>query len=192
MKQKEVLEVTPSKEIIVGNKKAPVRIVMFGDYESEACAKASEAIGQLLQEMEEEVNLCFRHFPLTRIHQKAHKAAEAAIGAAQEGKFWEMHNLLYSHRFNLGVISLKGYAREAGVKDKKYLDHLINGDWGWYVQDDLKDGIALGVQEIPAIFINDVRLVKEPTYKNIKAAVQEALSAGKTTKVVGLKQKKRA
>lgn len=191
MKQKEVLEVTPSKEIIIGNKKAPVRIVMFGDYESEACAKATEAVGQLLAEYTEEVNFVFRHFPLTRIHQKAHKAAEASIGAAQEGRFWEMHTLLMNHRLNLGVISLKGYAREAGVKDKKFLDHLINGDWGWYVQDDLREGISLGVQEIPALFINDVRLLKDATYKNIKAAIEPLLVA-KTSKVVGIKQKKRA
>lgn len=191
MKQKEVLVVIPSKEIITGNKKAPVRIVMFGDYESEACAKATEGVGQLLAEYTEEVNFVFRHFPLTRIHQKAHKAAEASIGAAQEGRFWEMHTLLMNHRLNLGVISLKGYAREAGVKDKKFLDHLINGDWGWYVQDDLREGISLGVQEIPAVFINDVRLPKEATYKNMKAAI-EPLLAAKTSKVVGIKQKKRA
>lgn len=191
MKLKEVLVVIPSKEIIVGDKNAPVRITMFGDYESEACAKANEAVSQILTEHEGEVNFVFRHFPLTRIHQKAHKAAEAAIGAAQEGKFWEMHNLLFSRRLNLGVISLKGYARDSGVKDKKFLDHLINSDWGWYVQDDLKEGIGLGVTDIPAVFINDERLEKEATVRNLKAAIQAAQKT-KTSKVVGLKEKKRA
>ena len=191
MKQKEVLEVTPSKEIIVGNKTAPVQIVMFGDYESEACAKANEVIAQLLVEHEEEVNFVFRHFPLTKVHQKAHKAAEAAIGAAQEGKFWEMHQTLFSRRRNLGVISLKGYARDVGVKDKKFLDHLINSDWGWYVQDDLKEGINLGVVDIPVFFINDEKFDKEPTLKNFKAQIQVALKA-KQAKMVGIKEKKRA
>jgi protein-disulfide isomerase len=191
MKQKEVLVVIPSKEIIVGDKDAPVRLVMFGDYESEACAKATEVVGQLLTEHEGEMNFVFRHFPMTRIHQKAHKAAEAAIGAAQEGKFWEMHNLLFSRRLNLGVISLKGYARDSGVKDKKFLDHLINSDWGWYVQDDLREGISLGVTDIPAIFINDERFEKEPTVKNLKAHIQALLKA-KPSKIVGVKEKKRA
>jgi protein-disulfide isomerase len=191
MKQKEVLVVIPSKEIIVGDKKAPVQIVMFGDYESEACAKASEVVGQLLSELEGSVNFVFRHFPLTRVHQKAHKAAEAAIGAAQEGKFWEMHNLLFSHRLNLGIISLKGYAREAGVKDKRFLDHLINSDWGSYVQDDLKEGLKLGITDIPTIYINGELLTKEPSLKNMKAVIEPLLKA-KSSKVVGIKEKKRA
>lgn len=190
MKQKEVLEVTPSKEIIVGDKEAPVRITVFGDYESEACSRANDVIGTLLADYEGQVNFVFRHFPLTQVHQKAHKAAEAAIGAAQEGKFWEMHNMLYSHRLNLGVISLKGYAREVGVKDKRFLDHLMNSDWGWYVQDDLKEGIGLGITEIPAVFINGERLAKEATLKNMKAAIEPLLKT--KPKVVGIKEKKRA
>jgi len=191
MKQKEVLEVIPPKEIIVGDKNAPVQITMFGDYESEACAKANEVVAQLLSEYEGSVKFVFRHFPLTRIHQKAHKAAEASIGASQEGKFWEMHNLLFSHRLNLGVISLKGYAREAGVKDKRFLDHLINSDWGWNVQDDLKEGIKLGITDIPAIFINGEQVTKEPNLKNMKAAIEPLLKT-KSTKLVGIKEKKRA
>lgn len=191
MKQKEVLVVIPSKDIVVGNKQAPVRITMFGDYESEACLKANEVVAQLLTEFENSVNFVFRHFPMTRIHQKAHKAAEAAIGAAQEGKFWEMHNLLFSHRLNLGMISLKNYAREVGVKDKRYLDHLMNSDWGYCVQDDLKEGIKLGVTDVPTIFINDERVTKEPTLKNMKAIIEPLLKE-KASKVVGIKEKKRA
>ena len=171
MKLKEVLTIIPSREIIVGSPEAPVNLVIFGDYESQACAEVHLVIGKILEAYEGKVNFVFRHFPMTRIHQKAHKAAEASIGAAQEGKFWEMHSLLYRHRLSLGVISLKSYAREAGVKDKKFLDHLINGDWGWYVQDDLKDGINAGVTEIPALFINNVRFTKPLTFKNIEAEV---------------------
>lgn len=177
MKQKEVLAVIPSRDIIVGNRQAPVRIVMFGDYESEACSRANGVIADLLEKYEGSINFSFRHFPLTRLHQKAHKAAEAAIGAAQEGRFWEMHNLLFRHRLSLGVISLKGYAREAGVKDKRFLDHLINSDWGWYVQDDLKEGLGKGVTNIPAFFLNGQRLEKEPTLRNLQAAIESLLPA---------------
>jgi protein-disulfide isomerase len=149
---------------------------MFGDYESDGSARANEAVKEILEKYEGSVNFIFRHFPLTRIHQKAHKAAEAAIGAAQEGKFWEMHQHLFSHRQNLGIISLKSYAREVGVKDKKFLDHLINSDWGWFVQDDLKEGLRLGVSEIPALFINGVRFEKEPAFRNLKQQVEALLS----------------
>lgn len=189
MKQKEILQVTPPREIVTGFAKAPVKLVMFGDYESEATAKASAAVGEMLQRYEGSVNFVFRHFPLTRFHQKAHKAAEAAIGAAQEGKFWEMHQILLQHRLSLGVISLKSYAREAGVKDKKFLDHLINGDWGWYVQDDLKEGLDKGVTDIPALFINGKRFAKEITTRSLSAAIEELLAEEGQ---VATRQKKRA
>lgn len=188
---KEIVPVIPSKEIIVGDASARIQLVMFGDYESAACAKATEVVKELLEKYDGSINFIFRHFPLTRIHQKAHKAAEAAIGAAQEGKFWEMHQYLFDHRSNLGVISLKSYAREVGVKDKKFLEHLINSDYGWFVQDDLKEGLKLGVTDIPAVFINGLRFEKEPSLKNLQAYIDNLLKEQART-TVGMKQKKRA
>jgi protein-disulfide isomerase len=183
--QKEVVPVIPSKEIVTGNPSAGIQIVMFGDYESDACAKANDVIAELLEEYDGKVNFVFRHFPLTRLHQKAHKAAEASIGASQEGKFWEMHQYLYGHRKSLGMISLKSYAREVGVTDKKFLDHLMNSYYGWFVQDDLKEGLNLGVTDIPAFFINGKRFEKEPNLKNFRAYLNDlekelGSKAGKT------------
>ena len=174
--QKEVVPIIPSKEIVVGDAAAKVQLVMFGDYESEACAKATDVVEELLEEYKGKINFVFRHFPLTKIHQKAHKAAEAAIGAAQEGKFWEMHQYIFSHRRNLGIISLKSYAREVGVTDKKFLEHLMNSYYGLHVQDDLRDGIDMGVTDIPCFFINVVRFEKETTHKNLEAAINELLT----------------
>ena len=191
MKIKEQLVVIPSKEIIIGNPAAKVRLELFGDYESEASAKANAVVNELLSLFEGDLNYTFRHFPMTRIHQKAHKAAEAAIGAAQEGKFREMHELLFQHRLTLGVISLKSYAREVGVKDKKFLDHLINSDWGWYVQDDLREGLQRGVTNIPTIFINGQKVEKEPTVRNLRQVIEAALQET-AARAVPLKQSKRA
>ncbi|MFL5788788.1 MAG: DsbA family protein [Flavisolibacter sp.] len=173
--QKEIVPIIPSKSMIVGEENAPINIVMFGDYESQATASANKVITELLDQFEGKVNFNFRHFPLTRIHQKAHKAAEAAIGAGQEGKFWEMHQYLFDHRSNLGMISLKSYAREVGVKDKRFLEHLMNSDYGWFVQDDLKEGLNLGVTEIPAVFINKIRFTKDINLKNLKNYIEDHL-----------------
>src|SRR5215218_9098592 len=188
--QKEVIPVIPSKEIVVGDASAAVTLVMFGDYESEATSKANDVIIDLLKEYDGRINFIFRHFPLTMVHQKAHKASESAIGAAQEGKFWEMHQHLFAHRRSLGMISLKSYAREVGVKDKKFLDHLINSDWGLYVQDDLREGLQLGVTNIPAVFINGERFEKLPDYKNLRLEIEDLLNSA--SKLVKLKEKKRA
>lgn len=175
MKKPEVIDITPSKKIVVGEKKAPVTLTFFGDYESKPCAEAHEAVVAVLEAFPQEVNFVFRHFPLVKFHQKAHKAAEASLAAAQEGKFWEMHNELFANRHSLGVISLKGHARDVGVKSKKFLDELINGTYGLHVQDDMREGIKLGITEVPAFFINGVRYEGAPTYKGLHNAIEGLL-----------------
>ncbi len=148
------IEIIPTKDIWVGNKEAVVKLVMYGDYESEPCARANEVVNQLMEKYQDKLQFNFRHFPLTRIHQRAHKAAEASIGAAQEGKFWEMHNLLFAKRRQLGTISLKGYAKESGVTDKNFLSKLVDSVYGWSVRADLLEGANKGITDVPFFYIN--------------------------------------
>lgn len=167
------------KDIFVGKKDAPVILMEFGEYESEDCAKANEIVKQILTDYDGQVKFNFRHFPQTRIHQRSLKAAEAAIAAAQEGKFWEMHNMLFQNRRNLGTTSLKLHSKDAGVKNKNFLEELVNGTYGWQVQDDLKYGLDLGVKEVPAFFINGEIVKGKPTYASLSAAVDAALKNSK-------------
>jgi protein-disulfide isomerase len=177
-KKDDIIIIEP-KEMFVGQKDAPVTLMEFGEYENEDCAKANEIVKQILEEYEGKVRFQFRHFPLTMIHQRSLKASESAVAAGQEGKFWEMHNVLFSNRRNLGTTSLKLHSKEAGVKNKKFLDDLVNGVYGWQVQDDLKEGINRGVKELPAFFINNERFVGKPTYANLSAAIESALKKTK-------------
>jgi protein-disulfide isomerase len=177
-KKDDVIIIEP-REIFVGQKDAPVTLMEFGEYESEECAKANEVVKQLLEDYEGKIRFQFRHFPLTLIHQRSLKASESAVAAGQEGKFWEMHNVLFNNRRNLGTTSLKLHSKEAGVNNKKFLDELVNGVYGWQVQDDLKEGINRGVKDLPAFFINDVPFTLKPTYANLSAAIDSALKKAK-------------
>ena len=176
--QKELPPVIEPRDVFIGDPLAPVTLMEFGDYESEACAKAHDVVKQLLEAYGGKVKFVFRHFPLTKIHQKAHKAAEAAIAAAQEGKFWEMHEELFANRRNLGVISLKSYAKEIGTTNKRFLDDLINGTYGWNVQGDLMEGLEKGVRDIPAFFVNNQKVEGVPSFKNLSKAIETILAEG--------------
>jgi protein-disulfide isomerase len=178
-KKDDVIIIEP-RDIYVGNVNAPVTLTEFGEYENEECAKVNEVVKQLLEEYEGRIRFQFRHFPLTLIHQRSLKASESAVAAGQEGKFWEMHNVLFANRRNLGTTSLKLYSKEAGVKNKKFLDDLVNGMYGWQVQDDIKEGHNRGVKEIPAFFVNDVPVTVKPTFANLSAAIEAALKKSKT------------
>jgi protein-disulfide isomerase len=151
----QIPEIIPTKDIWVGDKNAEVKLVMYGDYESEVCSKANIIVNQLLEKYEGKLKFNFRHFPLTKIHQRAHKAAEASVGAAQEGKFWPMHNLLFEQRRRLGTISLKEYAKEVGVTDKNFLTKLVDSVYGWSVRADLLEGADKGIKDVPVFYIND-------------------------------------
>ena len=179
MKAKETIEIIPTKDVFVGDPKAPVTLMEYGDYESEACAKVNEVVEKLLQQFPGKVRFNFRHFPLTKIHQHAMKAAEASLGAAQEGKFWEMHSMLFAHRRRLGAISLREYAKDVGVVNKKFLDNLVNSTYGWQVRSDLLEGLNKGVRDVPAFFINGVLFEGKPTFDNLRKGIEAALKQKK-------------
>ena len=177
--KKEEEEIIEPKDIFVGSMDASVILMEFGEYESEDCAKANEIVKQILVDYDGQIKFNFRHFPQTRIHQRSLKAAEAAIAAAQEGKFWEMHNVLFQNRRNLGTTSLKLHSKEAGISNKNFLDDLVNGVYGWQVQDDLKEGIDRGVKDVPSFFVNGEMIKGKPTYALLAAAIDAALKSGK-------------
>jgi len=179
---KETVEIIEPKDVFVGNKKAAVTLMEFGEYESEDCAKANEVVKQLLEKYDGKIRFNFRHFPLTKIHQRSQKAGEAAIAAAQDGKFWEMHNALFANRFNLGTTSLKLHARDAGVTRKQLLEELVDSTYGWHIHDDIQYGKKLGVTEIPAFFVNGERVIGKVTVENLSKAIDEALKKAKPKK----------
>jgi protein-disulfide isomerase len=169
------IDIIPPKDIWVGEKVAPVSLVMFGDYESEACAKAHEVVKKILFEYQGKVKFNYRHFPLTRIHQKAHKAAEASVAVSQYGKFWEMHDLIFQNRRNLGSISLRDYAIEAGVRDKNFLPKMTDSVYGWTVRNDLMEGLHKGIRDVPAFFINNELFEGTPNLNDLSKAIDQHL-----------------
>ncbi|MBS1511383.1 MAG: thioredoxin domain-containing protein [Bacteroidetes bacterium] len=186
-KTKDVKEIIPSKQVFVGNPDAQVTLTEFGEYENEDCAKANEVVKQLLEEYEGKVRFNFRHFPQTKIHQRSMKAAEASLAAAQTGNFWEMHNLLFENRRNLGTTSLKLYSKEAGVTNKHFLDDLINSTYGWEIRNDFQDGVDRGVKEVPAFFINGEPVSGKNSFENLSKEIDMALK--KVKKKAPVKQR---
>ena len=155
------------KDVLIGHPQAPLTLTEYGDYECETALHNDLIVRDVLQRYPGMVNFNYRHFPQTRIHQKAHKAAEAAIAAAQAGKFPQMHDMLLHNRRNLGAASLTCYARELGIGGLHFLDALVTGRYGQYVQGDLATGLKLGIKEAPAFFLNGTKLEGRVTVKNL-------------------------
>jgi protein-disulfide isomerase len=168
-------DVIQTRDVLIGNAAAAVTLVSYIDYESAACAHLNQVLNELLKIFEGKIRLNFRHFPMAAKHQKAMKAAEAVVAAAQENLFWPMHNLLFENRKKLGTISLQQYAKEAGIKNKRFLDQLVNGIYAWQVRDDLLEALDAGVRSAPVVFINGER-IEELSIESLSNRIEQLLS----------------
>lgn len=136
---------------------APVTLVEYGDYECPFCGAAHVSVSQVLRAAGNNVRFVFRHFPLSRIHPHAQKAAEAAETAGAQGKFWSMHRLLYENQHALDVPSLLTYADALNLDIDKFAQELASGAHAGRVREDFMSGVRSGVNGTPTFFINGRR-----------------------------------
>ena len=145
----EVEATGPSK----GPATAKVTIVEFSDFECPFCSRAAETVKQVEQAYGDKIRLVFRHYPLP-FHQQAPKAAEAGACAADQGRFWEMHDAMFAHQEQLAPEGLKSLARMAGIDGVKFDACLDGGSKADLVKKDTEAGKQAKVNGTPAFFIN--------------------------------------
>ena len=115
--------VDPERDHIRGPADAPVTVVEYGDFECPYCGRAEPVVRELLADFGD-VRYVWRHLPLTDVHPHAQLAAEAAEAAAEQGAFWEMHDLLLEHQDALRPRDLVGYAEQLGLDVDRFRDDL--------------------------------------------------------------------
>lgn len=146
-------------EPFLGNDSAKVTIVVFSDFQCPFCKKGEDTLMTgVYPQYNGTIRIYFKHFPLTQIHQFAQKAAEASECAADQGKFWEMHDLLFANNNKLDSDSLKKYAVELGLDSEKFNQCLDSGEKAAVVNADMKLGESLGVRATPTFYINGKKL----------------------------------
>lgn len=140
-----------------GPKDAPITIVEFSDFECPYCGSAHDTVEQVMSTYAGKVRLVYRQFPLS-FHPHAAKAAEASLCAADQGKFWEYHDVLFKNQKKLDPTDLKAFASEVGMDGQKFGQCLESGDKKKAVDADQQAGLAAGVGGTPAFFINGIFL----------------------------------
>jgi protein-disulfide isomerase len=145
----EVAATGPAK----GPASAPVTIVEFSDFQCPFCSRLNPTLESVMSKYGNKVRLVFRQFPLP-MHQNAAKAAEAALCANEQGKFWEMHDSMFKDQSALAVDALKTKAAGLGLNAQAFNSCLDSGKESDAVKADMKAGQAAGVNGTPAMFVN--------------------------------------
>ncbi len=171
---------------VLGPRDALVTMVYFGDYECPFCRRFYPLLRRLVLQSRD-VRLVVRHFPL-RFHRHAHLAAEAAVEAARQGKFWAFHDALFKTRPPLRRQVLEAIARRVGLDLRRFRRALTSRVHRAAVQADIRDGRRAGVRGTPTVFVNGVRVAGAnraallTTVFRVTSESWRLLATGKTTR----------
>jgi protein-disulfide isomerase len=140
----------------LGTLHAPVTVVEYGDFECPTCKQAAPAVKLLLERFAGRIRFVFRHFPLEAIHPHALHAAEAAEVAGAQGKFWQMHDLLFENQQHLKLKQLHGYAERLQLDMARFTAEMDDEIYLQRIREHIEGGTRSSVRATPGFFINGV------------------------------------
>ena len=149
--------VSEERDHIQGPPDAPVTLLEYGDYECPYCGAAYPIIKEVQARMGDRLRFVFRNFPITTSHPHAEQAAEAAEAAGAQGRFWEMHDLLYENQKRLDDDDLRAYGERIGLDLERFDKELAEHVHAPRVREDFMSGVRSGVNGTPTFFINGAR-----------------------------------
>lgn len=180
--------VSADDDAVLGKKTAPVAIIEFSDFQCPFCRRFWEDV--LPQIKKEYIDtgkafLVYRDFPLD-FHPGARPAAEATECAKEQGKYWEMHDKIFSAQgkqgtgtIEFGVVDLKQWAKEIKLNTTQFNSCLDSGKYKEEVAKDMADGTAAGVSGTPTTFINGQKVVGAQPFSAFKAVIDQELVKSK-------------
>jgi protein-disulfide isomerase len=161
----------------LGPATAPVVLVLFSDFQCPYCRGMGTTLKEVSKKYGDKVRLVFRQFPLANIHPFAEGAAEASLCAAAQGRFWEMHDLLFQNQKSLSVNDLKSHAEKLGLDTAAFNACVDSKRFAPQVKEDLKAGASAGTDGTPALYINGRFLNGNRPFEQIAEIIDEELQA---------------
>jgi protein-disulfide isomerase len=160
-----------------GDPNAKCTLVEYGDYECPHCAHAQPIVKRLQKHFGKRLFFVFRNFPLSQMHPHAESAAETAEFAGAQGKFWEMHDLLFENQDRLGTALLRELTAELSLDPAQLLQALEQKEYLARVRADFTGGVRSGVNGTPTFFINGQRNDGSFDYQDMVEAIERSLTA---------------
>jgi len=159
------------RDHIQGGEKAQRTLVEYGDYQCPYCGEAWAVVKELQKQLGSRVRFVYRNFPLAEIHPHAEHAAEAAEAAGAQGRFWEMHDMLYQNQEALEDEDIAEYAAALGLDPERLMREVEAGTYRARLREDFEGGVRSGVNGTPTFFIDDVRYEGSDDLDSLVAAL---------------------
>ena len=166
--------VDDDRDHIQGSADAAVTLVEYGDYQCPYCGAAYPIVKELQARMGDRLRFVFRNFPISTSHPHAEQAAEAAEASAAQGRFWEMHDLLYENQTQLRDQDLYAYAEQLGIDVERFDKDLAEHVHAARVREDFMSGVRSGVNGTPTFYINGVRHDDSYELETLLGALEQA------------------
>jgi protein-disulfide isomerase len=158
-----------------GNVNARVTLVEFADYECPHCKRFQPVLRQILDEFRKNIRIYFKHYPLPQ-HTNARLAAEAAVAAQKQGKFWPFQDKLWENQDSLSPAELEKFGKELGLDMTRFRADLDDAKIKARVQKDRVDGTTLGLSSTPTLYINGREYTDAKDTESLREWVKEELS----------------
>ncbi|HPG25526.1 MAG: thioredoxin domain-containing protein [Spirochaetaceae bacterium] len=168
-------EVEIGEAPVRGNPKAAVTVVEWSDFQCPFCNRVTPTLAQIQQEYGDRVRIAFKHMPLS-IHPQAPAAHAAAEAAHRQGRFWEMHDLIFENQRDLSPETFEGYAEKLGLDLERFRRDVAAADVKKRLDEDMRQASALGITGTPAFFINGRYLSGAQPFANFKRLIDEVLA----------------
>jgi protein-disulfide isomerase len=154
-----------------GDAGAPIRLVEYSDFQCPSCAMVDPLIKEALKGEESRVFFVYRHFPLSQIHANAQYAAQAAEAAGRQGKFWEVHDLLFEKQDEWGESEnaqemIKNYVITTGINMEQWAVDVNDQEIIKKIENDAQGALRAGVDGTPTFFMNGKAIGRTPTSVN--------------------------
>ncbi|MCG3111738.1 MAG: thioredoxin domain-containing protein [Candidatus Manganitrophus sp. SB1] len=168
-------------EWIKGNPNAPVTLVEYSDFQCPSCGTYFPLLKELNSEFDDRLRIVYRHYPLG-FHAHAELAAQAAEAAGKQGKFWQMHDLIFrqqkdwSEKVGSARALFIGYARDLGLDMARFEADLDSKEVRQAVDADRRSGDRLGVDSTPTFFLNGVKIQNPRGYDPFKNLIEKAMA----------------
>ena len=140
-----------------GRRSAAISLVEYGDFECPYCRAAEPIVAGLMEALGDQLSMTFRHFPMTEVYPHGQHAAEVAEAAAAQGKFWEMHDVLFANQHALDDASLLKYVADLALDAERVRRELASHEHAGHVAEDRASGLASGVRGTPTFYIDGAR-----------------------------------